>query len=217
MVTEFENRPGSGAIGTVDGTEVRVGRRDLFDHVPEAVELAAAEIEAMGRVAVLVGRDSMAEAVITVDDRLRDSAPAAVTALKSLGLDTVLLTGDHPRRAQAAGDELGIDRVVPGVGPDGKAADIGIAMGTGTDVAAEAADLTIMTSDLGAVADAIALSRRTMNTIRGNLFWAFVYNTAAIPLAAAGILEPIYAAAAMVASSLFVVTNSLRLHRFNRS
>ena len=241
-VTGFENHPGSGAVGTVDGAEVRVGSRDLFDLVPEAVELAAAEVEAMGRVAVLVGRGSAAEAVITVDDRLRDSAPAAVGALKSLGLDTVLLTGDHPRRAQAAGDELGIDRVVPGVGPDGKAAeiarlqaegrrvamvgdgindapalsqaDIGIAMGTGTDVAAEAADLTIMTSDLGAVADAIALSRRTMNTIRGNLFWAFVYNTAAIPLAAAGILEPIYAAVAMVASSLFVVTNSLRLRRF---
>ena len=241
-VTEFENRPGSGAVGTVDGTEVRVGKRDLFDRVPEAVDSAAAEVEAMGRVAVLVGRSREAEAVIIVDDRLRDSAPAAVAALKSLGLDTVLLTGDHPRRAQAAGDELGIDRVVPGVGPDGKAAeiarlqaegrrvamvgdgindapalsqaDIGIAMGTGTDVAAEAADLTIMTSDLGAVADAIALSRRTMNTIRGNLFWAFVYNTAAIPLAAAGVLEPMFAAVAMVASSLFVVTNSLRLRRF---
>ena len=243
-VTGFENYPGSGAVATVDGMEVRVGSRDLFDQVPETVDSAAAEVEAMGRVAVLVGRSRKAEAVITVDDRLRDSAPAAVAALKSLGLDTVLLTGDHPRRAQAAGDELGIDRVVPGVGPDGKAAeiarlqaegrrvamvgdgindapalsqaDIGIAMGTGTDVAAEAADLTIMTSDLGAVADAIVLSRRTMNTIRGNLFWAFIYNTAAIPLAAAGILEPIYAAVAMVASSLFVVTNSLRLRRFNR-
>ena len=243
-VTGFENHPGSGAIGTVDGIEVRVGRRDLFDQVPEAVELAAAEVEAMGRVAVLVGRNREAEAVITVDDRLRDSAPASVAALKSLGLDTVLLTGDHPRRAQAAGDELGIDRVVPGVGPDGKAAeiarlqaegrrvamvgdgindapalsqaDIGIAMGTGADVATEAADITIMSSDLSVVADAIALSRRTMNTIRGNLFWAFIYNTAAIPLAAAGVLEPMFAAAAMVASSLFVVTNSLRLRRFNR-
>ena len=244
-VSGFENRPGAGAIGTVNGVEVQVGKRDLFDQVPEAVEAAAAEVEAMGRVAVLAGRGSVAEAVITVDDRLRDSAPAAVAALKSLGLDTVLLTGDHPRRAQAAGDELGIDRVVPGVGPDGKAAeiarlqaegrrvamvgdgindapalsqaDIGVAMGTGTDVAAEAADLTIMTSDLRAVADAIALSRRTMNTIRGNLFWAFVYNAAAIPLAAAGVLEPMYAAAAMVASSLFVVTNSLRLRRFRAS
>ena len=241
-VSGFENRPGAGAVGTVNGVEVQVGKRDLFDQVPASVETAAAEVEAMGRVAVLAGRGSVAEAVITVDDRLRDSAPTAVAALKSLGLDTVLLTGDHPRRAQAAGDELGIDRVVPGVGPDGKAAeiarlqaegrrvamvgdgindapalsqaDIGIAMGTGTDVAAEAADLTVMSSDLNVVADAIALSRRTMNTIRGNLFWAFVYNTAAIPLAAAGILEPIYAAVAMVASSLFVVTNSLRLRRF---
>ncbi len=241
-VADFENHPGAGAVGVVDGIEVRVGRRELFARVPEGVDAAAANIEAMGRVAVLVGRDSVAEAVITVDDRLRASAQPAVTALKSLGLDTVLLTGDHPRRAQAAGDELGIDRVVPGVGPDGKAAeiarlqaegrrvamvgdgindapalsqaDIGIAMGTGADVATEAADITVMSSDLSVVADAIALSRRTMNTIRGNLFWAFIYNTAAIPLAAAGILEPIYAAAAMVASSLFVVTNSLRLRRF---
>ena len=241
-VTDFENQPGAGAVGTVGGIEVRVGQRVLFDRVPEAVAAAAAEVEAMGRVAVLAGRGSTAEAVITVDDRLRDSAPKAVAAVKSLGLDTVLLTGDHPRRAQAAADELGIDRVVAGVGPDGKAAeiarlqaegrrvamvgdgindapalsqaDIGIAIGAGADVAAEAADITIMTSDLTAVADAIALSRRTMNTIRGNLFWAFAYNTAAIPLAAAGILEPIFAAAAMVASSLFVVTNSLRLRRF---
>ncbi len=241
-VTGFKNRPGAGVVGVVDGVEVRVGKRVLFEHVPNAVEAVAAEVEAMGRVAVLVGRMSKAEAVITVDDRLRDSAAPAVAGLKSLGLDTVLLTGDHPRRAQAAGDELGIDRVVPGVGPDGKAAeiarlqaegrrvamvgdgindapalsqaDIGIAMGTGTDVAAEAADITIMTPDLRVVAEAIALSRRTMNTIRGNLFWAFVYNTAAIPLAAAGVLEPIFAAAAMVMSSLFVVTNSLRLRRF---
>ena len=241
-VTGFENHPGVGAIGTVDGVEVRVGRRALFDRVPTAVDAAAAQVEAMGRVAVLAGRGSVAEAVITVDDRLRDSAPLAVAEIKSLGLDTVLLTGDHPRRAQAAGDELGINRVVPGVGPDGKAAeiarlqtegrrvamvgdgindapalsqaDIGIAIGTGADVASEAADITIMSSDLRAVASAIALSRSTMNTIRGNLFWAFIYNTAAIPLAAAGVLEPIYAAAAMVASSLFVVTNSLRLRRF---
>ncbi|WP_420435525.1 heavy metal translocating P-type ATPase [Candidatus Poriferisocius sp.] len=241
-VVGFQNHPGAGTVGMVEGVEVRVGKRELFEQVPEAVGAAAAEVEAMGRVAVLVGRQSVAEAVITVDDRLRESAPRAVAALKSLGLDTVLLTGDHPRRAQAAGDELGIDRVVAGVGPGGKAAevarlqaegrrvamvgdgindapalsqaDIGIAMGTGADVAAEAADITIMSSDLSVVAEAVALSRRTMNSIRGNLFWAFVYNTAAIPLAAAGVLEPIFAAAAMVMSSLFVVTNSLRLRRF---
>ena len=241
-VSDFENVPGAGAVGVVDGIEVRVGRRELFARVPEGVGAAASDIEAIGRVAVFVGRDSVAEAVITVDDRLRDSAPAAVAALKSMGFDTVLLTGDHPRRAQAAGDELGIDRVVAGVGPDGKAAeiahlqaegrrvamvgdgindapalsqaDIGIAIGTGADAASEAADITIMSSDLRVVASAIALSRSTMNTIRGNLFWAFIYNTAAIPLAAAGVLQPIYAAAAMVASSLFVVTNSLRLRRF---
>ena len=241
-VSGFENRPGIGAVAAVEGIEVRVGRRELFDQVPEAVAAVAADVEAMGRVAVLAGRGSVAEGVVTVDDRLRPSASVAVAELQSLGLETVLLTGDHPRRAQAAGDELGIDRVVAGVGPDGKAAevarlqaegrrvamvgdgindapalsqaDIGIALGTGTDVAAEAADITIMTSDLTAVADAIALSRRTMNTIRSNLFWAFIYNTAAIPLAAAGILAPIYAAAAMVASSLFVVTNSLRLRRY---
>ncbi len=241
-VTGFENHPGAGAVATVGGREVRVGKRTLFAQVPAAVDEAAAEVEAMGRVAVLVGRESVAEAVITVDDRLRASAPSAVAALRSLGIDTVLLTGDHPRRGRAAGNELGIDRVVAGVGPDGKVAeiarlqaegrrvamvgdgindapalsqaDIGIAMGAGADVATEAADITILSSDLRAVADAIALSRRTMNTIRGNLFWAFLYNTAAIPLAAAGVLAPIYAAAAMVASSFFVVTNSLRLRRF---
>ena len=244
-VTDFRNHPGRGAVATVDGVEVRVGGRRLFDQVPEAVEQAATDVEAAGRVAVLVGRDTVAEGVIAVDDRLRESAPAAVAALASLGIQTVLLTGDHPRRAQVAAKELGIDRVVARVDPGGKAAevarlqaegrrvamvgdgindapalsqaDIGIAMGTGTDVAAEAADLTIMTSDLAAVAAAIALSRRTMNTIRGNLFWAFAYNTAAIPLAAAGVLEPMMAAVAMVASSLFVVTNSLRLRSFQPS
>ena len=241
-ISGFENHPGIGAVAAVQGIEVRVGRRELFDQVPEAVAAVAADVEAMGRVAVLAGRGPVAEGVVTVDDRLRASASTAVAELQSLGLETVLLTGDHPRRAQAAGDELGIDRVVAGVGPDGKAAeiarlqakghrvamvgdgindapalsqaDIGIALGSGADVAAEAADITIMSSDLRVVPTAISLSRRTMNTIRGNLFWAFIYNTAAIPLAAAGILAPIYAAAAMVASSLFVVTNSLRLRRF---
>ncbi len=244
-VTGFENRPGVGAVAMVDGLEVRVGKRTLFEQVPEPVAAAADEVEAGGQVAVLTGRGPEAEAVITVDDQLRDSAPAAVAALKKLGLDTVLLTGDHLVRARTTAGELGIDRVVAGVGPGGKAAeiarlqneghrvamvgdgindtpalsqaDIGIAIGTGTDVASEAADITIMAPDLRSVADAIALSRRTMNTIRANLFWAFIYNTAAIPLAAAGVLEPMFAAAAMVASSLFVVTNSLRLRRFRRS
>jgi Cu+-exporting ATPase len=183
-----------------------------------------------------------AEAALAVRDRIKDTSAQAVAAFRELGLDVVLLTGDNERAARAVAGELGIDDVRAEVLPGDKAAvvaelqaggrrvamvgdgvndapalaqaDLGIAIGTGADVAREASDLTIVAGDPLAVADAIALSRRTMRTIRGNLFWAFAYNVAAIPLAALGVLNPMIAAGAMGASSLFVVGNSLRLRGF---
>ena len=241
-ITDFANRPGVGVVGRVDGAEVRVGRRGLFDQVPEAVEAAAAAAEARGHTTVLVGRGTAAEAVIALADTVKPTSRQAVQELRSMGLEVSLLTGDNRRTARSVGDAIGVDDVTAEVLPGDKAdvvvrlqeagkrvavvgdgindapalaqADLGIAVGTGADVAVEASDLTIVGGDLRAVADAIALSRRTLATIKANLFWAFAYNVAAIPLAATGVLSPMAAAAAMGASSLFVVTNSLRLRRF---
>ncbi|BDZ62196.1 copper-exporting P-type ATPase [Demequina sediminis] len=196
----------------------------------------------LGAAAPAVREPLAAEVAIAVRDRVKDSTPEALAAFRNLGLDVVLLTGDARRVAEAVGRELGIDRVIAEVLPQDKAAvvaslqeggrrvamvgdgvndapalaqaDLGIAIGTGADVAREASDLTVVSGDPRAAADAIALSRRTYATIRGNLIWAFAYNVAAIPLAALGVLDPMIAAGAMGASSLFVVGNSLRLRRF---
>ncbi|HWN28154.1 MAG TPA: heavy metal translocating P-type ATPase [Actinomycetospora sp.] len=183
-----------------------------------------------------------ARGVLAVADTVRETSAEAVAALHELGLRTVLLTGDHETVARAVADEVGIATVIAGVLPEEKAdvvarlqragavvamvgdgvndapalaqADLGMAIGTGADVAIEASDLTLVSGDLRAAADAIRLARRTLRTIKGNLFWAFAYNVAAIPLAVAGLLNPIVAAAAMAFSSVFVVSNSLRLRRF---
>jgi P-type Cu+ transporter len=210
-----------------------------------AQELAARadRAEADGHTAVFVAWDGQVRGVLTVADTIKPTARAAVTRLRDLGLHPVLLTGDNERAARAVADQVGIDDVIAGVDPGGKLAavrrlqdrhrtvamvgdgvndaaalaqaDLGLAMGTGTDAAIEAADVTLVGGDPRAVADAIALSRKTLRTIKANLGWAFGYNAAAIPLAASGLLNPTIAAAAMAFSSLFVITNSLRLRRFN--
>jgi Cu+-exporting ATPase len=242
-VDDFLNRPGVGVSALVDGQEIRVGRRQLFDTVPTAVAQAAASAEAEGRTTVFAGRGATAEAVLVVADTVKPTSAEAIAAFHDLGLTVTLLTGDNARTARSVGDAVGVDHVIAEVLPEGKAAeivrlqaegrrvamvgdgindapalaqaDLGIALGTGTDVAIEASDLTIVSGDLRAAADAVALSRRTLSTIKGNLFWAFAYNAAAIPLAAFGLLNPMIAAGAMGMSSLFVVSNSLRLRRFD--
>lgn len=241
-VEAFVNRPGYGVTGTVDGVEVRVGKRQLFDTVPDEIEEAANQVEQAGSTAVLAGRDAVAEVVLVITDRIKPTSAEAVAAIKDQGLSVTLLTGDNKRTAATVGAAIGADAVIAEVLPEDKAtevrrlqaegrrvamvgdgindapalaqADLGIAIGTGTDVAIEASDLTAVSGDLRAVADAIALARRTLSTIKGNLFWAFAYNAAAIPLAALGVLNPMIAAGAMGLSSLFVVSNSLRLRRF---
>ena len=202
----------------------------------------ADQAEGNGQTATFVAWDGQIRGLLTVADTIKPTARAAVARLRNLGLHPVLLTGDNERAARAVADQAGIDDVIAGVDPGGKRdavkrlqdqhrtvamvgdgvndaaalaqADLGLAMGTGTDAAIEAADLTLVSGDLLAAADAIALSRKTLATIKANLGWAFGYNAAAIPLAASGLLNPTIAAAAMAFSSVFVVTNSLRLRRF---
>jgi len=199
--------------------------------------------ESKGRTVVAAAIDGAAAGLFVVADRIKPTSAEAIADLRALGLTPVLLTGDNERTAQAIADEAGIEQVIANVLPEDKSAivsrlqrdgeivamvgdgvndapalaqaDLGLAIGTGTDVAIEASDLTLVSGDLRAAVDAIRLARRTLRTIKGNLFWAFGYNVAAIPLAVAGLLNPIVAAAAMAFSSVFVVTNSLRLRRFH--
>jgi Cu+-exporting ATPase len=215
--------------------------------IPASMRAAQDSAQGLGQTAVMVGWSGGVRAVMAVADDLKPESRAGVDALRALSLTPYLLTGDNERTAHAVASALGIDGayVIAGVLPAAKVdvvrrlqaqgrvvamvgdgvndaaalaqADLGMAMGTGADVAIEASDITLVRSDLRSAADSIRLSRRTLAVIKGNLFWAFAYNVAAIPLAAAGLLNPLIAGAAMAFSSVFVVTNSLRLRRFRSS
>ncbi|WP_328394031.1 heavy metal translocating P-type ATPase [Streptomyces sp. NBC_00390] len=242
----FENVPGLGVQGVVDGHAVLVGREKLLKEwaikLPRELAEAKAAAEAEGRTAVAVAWDGEARGVLTVADAVKETSAEAVAQMRRLGLNPVLLTGDNQAVAESVARSVGIDEVIAEVLPEDKVevvkrlqgdgrtvamvgdgvndaaalatADLGLAMGTGTDAAIEAGDLTLVRGDLRVAADAIRLSRKTLTTIKGNLFWAFGYNVAALPLAAAGMLNPMIAGAAMAFSSVFVVTNSLRLRSF---
>ena len=211
-------------------------------HLDDTLRTARDEAEAAGRTPIYVGWDGQARAVLVVSDTIKATSAEAVKGLRDLGLRPVLLTGDNERAARAVAAQVGIDEVIAEVLPQDKVdvirrlqsegrvvamvgdgvndaaalaqADLGLAMGTGTDVAIEASDITLVRGDLRATVDAIRLSRATLKTIKTNLFWAFAYNIAALPLAAAGLLNPMLAGLAMAFSSVFVVSNSLRLRRF---
>ncbi|MGO4747408.1 HAD-IC family P-type ATPase, partial [Streptomyces sp. 2MCAF27] len=203
------------------------------------------QAESEGRTAAAVAWDGRARGVLVVSDAVKETSAEAVARLRGLGLTPVLLTGDNRLVAESVAREVGIEQVIAEVLPQDKVdvvrrlreegrtvamvgdgvndaaalatADLGLAMGTGTDAAIEAGDLTLVRGDLRVAADAIRLARRTLAVIKGNLFWAFGYNVAALPLAAAGMLNPMIAGAAMAFSSVFVVTNSLRLRTFTES
>ena len=251
-VTDFEAHPGRGVSADLpwDGAEVsvRIGNQAFADVDPGPVQETLDEAAAAGRTAMLVVVDDALVGCLVVADEIKPSAPGAVAELKSMGLRTVLLTGDSEAAARHVADRIGIDDVVAGVLPTEKAstierlqgesaerhrvamvgdgindaaalasADLGLAVVSGTEIAMKSADIILVRQHLGVVPDAIGLARRTLRTIRGNLVWAFAYNVAAIPLAAAGLLNPLIAGLAMSLSSVFVVSNSLRLRGFTSS
>jgi P-type E1-E2 ATPase len=233
-----------GVRGRVDGRDIVVGRRSALGDakVSEHLKTTATRLEAEGKTVVWVSDGSRAPGIAAVADTLKPTASAAVDRLHGLGLQTILISGDNRTTAEAIAAQVGIEKVLAEVLPADKVseirrlqsegkkvamvgdgindapalaqADLGVAVGTGADVAIEAADLTLMSGDPLLAAGAIELARRTLAAIKQNLFWAFAYNTAAIPLAAMGLLDPMIAAAAMAFSSVSVVMNALRLKRF---
>ncbi|WP_425844281.1 heavy metal translocating P-type ATPase [Agrococcus sp. TSP3-2-1] len=247
VASDVRAAQGAGVVGVAEGHAVQVGKPawladDWGVSMPGELADAFERFEGKGATALAVAWDGRMRAVIGVRDTVKATSRAAVERLAGLGVEVVMLTGDHERAARAVADEVGIERVIAGVSPAEKvdavraeqargakvamagdgvndaaalaAADLGLAMGTGTDAAQQAADITLVHGDLAGAADAIALSRRTLRTIRGNLFWAFAYNVLAIPLAMAGMLSPLIAGAAMAFSSVFVVLHSLTLRWF---
>jgi len=254
-VADFKTRPGFGVQGKVDGLEISLGNLKMMEEDRVDISGLRDRIEKMarhGKTPMILAIGKKAAGIIASADTVKPQAKEVVKRLQNMGLDVVMISGDHRQTAQAIADELNIDRVLAEVLPAGKAeevkklkqegrfvamvgdgindapalaeANIGIAIGSGTDIAMEASDITLMTQDLNAVADAILLSKKTMSKIRQNLFWAFFYNVLGIPLAAGiffpiyGILlEPIYAAGAMSLSSVSVVGNALLLKRFKPS
>lgn len=244
-VADFTNTAGSGVTGTVDGAVVIIGRP--AGTLPADLQTAFSGAQDQGGTPVVVQIDGVAAGVITVRDTVKPTSAEAVAGLKALGLTPWLLTGDNAGAAKVVAAEVGIDpaNVIAEVMPHDKVAqierlqeqgkhvamvgdgvndaaalaraDLGLAMGAGTDVAIEASDITLMNNDLRSAVDAIRLSRRTLGTIKGNLFWAFAYNIALIPIAAIGLLNPMLAGVAMAFSSVFVVSNSLRLRSFASS
>ena len=244
--TEFASHTGRGVTGIVDGHLVAVGNaammaEDTRHADDDAFARSAARYAAEGKTVVYVAIDGAMAGALAVADPVKPTTKQAVAELRELGAEVVLLTGDTESTARAVAGEVGIDRVIAGVLPEGKVraieaiqaegrvvamvgdgindapalarADVGVAMGTGTDVAADAADVVLMRGDPRAVAQAIRLARATMRVMKQNLFWAFVYNAIGIPIAASGLLNPMLASAAMAASSISVVSNSLRLRR----
>jgi Cu+-exporting ATPase len=241
--TDVEAVPGKGIVGWVNGTKVQIGNRRWLTEsgIPSLPDDVLTDFEDAGKTAVMVAADNRVLGVIAIADTMKAGSKDAVRQLKDMGIEVWMMTGDHERTAKAVADALGISHVMAGVLPGDKAAkveamrkdgrvvamvgdgindapalaaaDIGMAMGTGADVALEAADIALMHSDPRGVVDAIRLSKSTMRKIRQNLFWAFFYNVLGIPLAAFGILSPIIAGAAMALSSVSVVSNSLLLRR----
>ncbi len=239
--TDHRVEPGAGAVAVLDGEEVRVGRPEAL---PAPLEREAASMAGRGLTPFAVWRDGIPFGLVAVADRIKPEAAGAIARLHALGLEVAMVTGDRQATAEAIATQVGIDSVSAEVFPEGKvdevrrlreagrtvvfagdglndapalaAADVGIAMGTGTDVALAAADVNLLGGSLSSVADALELARRTFRIIAQNLFWAFAYNVVMIPLAVFGVLNPMWAAAAMALSSVTVVANALRLRRFGR-
>jgi Cu+-exporting ATPase len=242
---QFRAIPGHGVAAVVEGKTVLLGTRKLMrdNNIDLAgINSTMEHVENKGQTAIILAVDDKAAAVLGIADTIKETSAAAVDQLKKMGLEVWMLTGDNWRTANAIARQAGIDNIMAGVLPEDKAgkvkelqarglvgmvgdgindapalatADVGFAIGTGTDVAVEAADITLMSGDLQGVVDSIRLSRATVRNIRQNLFWALIYNTLGIPVAAAGLLNPVFAGALMAFSSVSVLINALRLRRFN--